>query len=163
MTLPLQPLIVGIDDEPDDIFLLQRLIQKTGVEAAFQPFANGEAAMRALSSLLESDSAMPLPLACFLDVKMAAMTGFDLLRWIRAQRPLDPMPVIMLSSSDDPRDVDTARELGAQAYMKKHPPVAAMRTVIDEARDFALVAPPKKAFLFWTYRFVNPGEPVPVK
>ena len=134
------------------------ILQKTGFEHRFQPFANGEAAISGLSLLLESATAFTLPLVCFLDIKMAAMNGLDVLRLIRSQRAHDAVPVIMFSSSDDPRDVDTARELGAQGYLKKYPSVSAMQTVLQEAREFALLPSPKKTFLQWSYRFVEASD-----
>ena len=158
-----QPLIVAVDDENDDIFFLRHILQKTTFDHRFQPFGNGEAAVVGLSSLMDQTDAFGLPLVCFLDIKMAAMTGFDVLRWIRNQKMLDAVPVIMFSSSDDPRDVDTAKELGAQGYLKKYPTVAAMKTVLDEARDFALLPAPKKSFVQWSYRFVGASDTVTVK
>src|SRR5687767_10993135 len=134
-----QPLIIAVDDEADDVFFLRHILQKTSFEHRFQRFGNGEAAVICLTSMAEQENTSMLPLVCFLDVKMAGMTGLDVLRWIRSQRALDAMPVIMFSSSDDPRDVDGARELGAQGYLKKYPTVAAMQTVLDEAREFALL------------------------
>jgi CheY-like chemotaxis protein len=94
---------------------------------------------------------------------MAGMTGFDVLRWVRSQPALDPMPVIMFSSSDDPRDVDGAREFGAQGYLKKYPTVAAMQTVLDEAREFSLLPGPKKTFVQWSYRFIDSSDAVTAK
>jgi CheY-like chemotaxis protein len=158
-----QPLIVAVDDEADDIFFLRHILQKTNVAHRFQPFGNGEAALAGLSTLLEKQDTFALPLVCFLDIKMAAMTGFDLLRWIRNQKALDVVPAIMFSSSDDPRDVDLARELGAQGYLKKYPSVAAMHTVLEEAREFSLLPSPKKTFLQWSYRFVEASDAVPAK
>ena len=160
----LHPLIVAVDDEADDIFFLRHILQKTGFEHHFQPFSNGEAAISGLSLLLENATSFTLPLVCFLDIKMAAMTGLDVLRWVRAQRGLDAVPVIMFSSSDDPSDVDTARELGAQGYLKKYPTVPAMQTVLQEGRDFALLPSPKKTFVQWSYRFVEASDAaVPAK
>jgi CheY-like chemotaxis protein len=156
-------MIVAVDDEADDIFFLRHILQKTELEHRFQPFGNGDAAVIGLTSLTEVESTLSLPLVCFLDIKMAGMTGFDVLRWIRAQKTLDAMPVIMFSSSDDPRDVDAAREFGAQGYLKKYPSVAAMQTVLDEARAFALLPPPKKTFVQWSYRFVESSDAVAAK
>lgn len=153
------PLIVAVDDEPDDVFFLRRLIGKVGLAHQFQPFANGEAAMVALSAFANGENPT-FPLVCFLDIKMVGMTGFDLLKWIRAQRGLDALPVIMFSSSDHPQDVDAARALGAQGYLKKYPSTDAMRAVLDQARDFAASLPPKKTFVQWSYRFVGSSEPV---
>jgi CheY-like chemotaxis protein len=154
---PTAPLIIGVDDEPDDIFFLRRVIDKTGIPYRFQPFSNGEAAMFALSSVAKGEPRAEAPIVCFLDIKMAAMTGFDLLQWIRAQRTLDSVPVIMFSSSDHPADVDMARELGAQGYLKKYPSVGAMQTVLEQAVEFAQAEPPKKTFLQWSYRFIDSG------
>jgi CheY-like chemotaxis protein len=158
-----QPLIVAVDDEADDIFFLRHILQKTTCAHRFQPFNNGDAALAGLASLIDQETAFGLPLVCFLDIKMAAMNGFDVLRWIRSQKVLDVVPVLMFSSSDDPSDVANARELGAQGYLKKYPSVPAMQTVLDEAKEFALLPAPKKIFLQWSYRFVESNEAVPVK
>ena len=156
----LQPLIVAVDDETDDLSFLRQLLQKTGVAHRFQPFSNGEAAVAGFTSLIGEYPTIALPLVCFLDIKMTAMNGFDLLRWIRSQSALAALPVLMFSSSDDPRNIDTVRELGAQGYLKKFPSISAMQTVLNEASDFALVASEKKTFLQWNYRFVDSGDAV---
>jgi CheY-like chemotaxis protein len=152
---PALPLVIGVDDETDDIFFLRRMIEKTGVPHRFQPYSNCEAAMVALSAVAAGEPSIEPPIVCFLDIKMVGLSGFDLLRWIRAQRGLDAIPVIMFSSSDYPADVEMARDLGAQGYLKKYPSVAAMRTVLDQAIDFSRVLPPKKTFLQWSYRFID--------
>ncbi len=157
--LPL-PLIVAVDDEPDDVFFLRRALEKTKLPHRFQAYSNGEAAMVFLAAAGNGDPS-GLPLVCFLDIKMFAMTGFDLLRWIRGQKGLDALPVIMFSSSDHPEDVQRARELDAQGYLKKYPSVEAMLTVLNEAREFAAAAPPKKTFLQWHYRFIDSNAPIP--
>lgn len=163
MNSTLQPLIIAVDDEADDVFFLRHVLQKVGLPHKFQPFSNGEAAMVALSAISTGDASGEFPLVCFLDIKMVGLSGFDVLRWIRSQRGLDSLPVIMYSSSDHPQDVDTARELGAQGYVKKYPSVSAMQTLLDEAREFAATVPPKKTFLQWSYRFVDASDAVPAK
>jgi CheY-like chemotaxis protein len=161
---PALPLVIGVDDEPDDIFFLRRMIDKTGVAHRFQPFSNAEAAMIALSAVAGGDARAEPPVVCFLDIKMVGLSGFDLLRWIRTQRGLDMVPVIMFSSSDYPADVEMARDLGAQGYLKKYPSVAAMGTVLEQAIEFAQMVPPKKTFLQWSYRFIDsPNGAVAVK
>ena len=163
MTSTLQPLIIAVDDEADDVFFLRHILQKVGMPHRFQPFANGEAAMVALSAFANGESSDNFPLVCFLDIKMVGLSGFDVLRWIRSQKGLDALPVIMYSSSDHPQDVDTARDLGAQGYVKKYPSVSAMQTLLDEAREFAATVPPKKTFLQWSYRFVDASDAVAAK
>ena len=163
MNSMLQPLIVAVDDEADDVFFLRHIINKSGLAHRFQAFANGEAAVNGLAALSSEVNAFALPLVCFVDIKMAAMNGFDLLRWIREQRTFDALPVIMFSSSDDPRYVDNARELGAQGYLKKYPSSTAMKSILEESRDLALLPAPKKSFVQWNYRFIDCSDAVPAK
>jgi len=158
MSSPLHPLIIAVDDESDDIFFLRRTIGKVGLPHQFQPYTNGEAAIMALTEFGSGAITTHFPLVCFLDIKMIGISGFDILKWIRTQQGLDALPVIMYSSSDHPEDVDLARELGAQAYVKKYPSAPAMRILLEEARDFGMTVPPKKTFLQWHYRFVDAGD-----
>lgn len=149
------PLIVAVDDELDDVFFLKSIIKRGGTPHRFQHFSNGDAAVAALSSLLAGQSNLSFPLVCLLDIKMTGMTGFDVLKWIRGQKVFDALPVIMFSGSDDPRDLANARELGAQSYVKKYPSPEAMKTLLEEAENFASLGPPKKVFLQWHYRFIG--------
>jgi CheY-like chemotaxis protein len=159
----LQPLIAAIDDENDELLFLRHLLQKTAFAHRFQPFGNGEAALSGFASLLEHENSFGLPVICFLDGKMPAMSGFDVLRSIREKKALDGVSVFMLSSSDDPNDVDRAREFGAQGYLRKYPSAAAMQTILDEASEFALLGIPRKTFVQWNYRFVESCDAVPAK
>jgi CheY-like chemotaxis protein len=159
-TLHPHPLIIAVDDEADDLFFVRHLIGKTGMSHRFQSFTNGDAAIIGLTALIEQNDGLAFPLVCFLDIKMPGINGFDLLKWIRGQKALDIMPTIMFSSSDDPRDIDQAREVGAQGYLKKYPTKEAMRTTLEEAREFSLLPPPKKIFLHWSYRFIDTGPGV---
>ena len=63
----------------------------------------------------------PLPHVILLDLKMPRVDGFEFLRWLRteAPRPLRLLPVIVMSSSDEPRDVRRAYELGVNSYLCK--------------------------------------------
>jgi CheY-like chemotaxis protein len=149
------PVIVAVDDEMDDIFFLKSIIKRGGTLHRFQHFSNGDAAVAALSALLSGDSQLTFPLVCLLDIKMTGMSGFEVLKWIRSQKRLDALPVIMFSGSDDPRDLENARELGAQSYVKKFPSPEVMKMLLEEAENFASLEPPKKVFLQWHYRFIG--------
>jgi CheY-like chemotaxis protein len=61
----------------------------------------------------------PVPDLLLLDLKMPRMDGFEVLRWIRQQPGLSPLRVVMLTSSEDIRDVNVAYRLGANSFMVK--------------------------------------------
>lgn len=126
--------IFAVDDEEDDRRIFARLLEEPGLEYPCRFFANGGEIIDALLKVLRG---APPPLACFIDIRMAGMSGFDVLRWIRCQDALDCVPVIMLSSSEDPQKLMEARDVGAQCYVGKFPTASELRTIITEAQRYA--------------------------
>jgi CheY-like chemotaxis protein len=57
----------------------------------------------------------------FLDIKMPRRDGFEALRWIRQQAALRDLNVVVLSGSDEPKDIARAKELGANRFLTKYP------------------------------------------
>ena len=131
---PPDRLIFAVDDAAGDLLLLAKLLDQPGLPYPCRLFASGEKLMDALLHVLRG---APVPLVCFIDVKMAGMSGFDVLRWIRCQGVLDSVPVIMLSGVDDPQHLHEACGVGAQCYARKFPSAAQLRNLIDEARRYS--------------------------
>src|SRR5262245_32152838 len=94
--------ILAADDEEDDIALMRLLFRKAGVSHPLQVYRHGEDVIAALGEWLRRSTTTAPPLVCFLDVKMPAMNGHDVVRWIRKEPRLDSMSVVMLSSSEHP-------------------------------------------------------------
>ena len=61
----------------------------------------------------------PFPDMVLLDIKMPMTDGFDVLRWIRHQPTIAKLCVVMLTSSDEIRDVNLAYQLGANSFLVK--------------------------------------------
>jgi two-component system response regulator len=70
-----------------------------------------------------------------LDIKMPVMSGFEFLAWLRQQDRFRELPVLMLSSSDDPRDMARAKELGANGYLVKFVGFIGVANAITETLD----------------------------
>jgi CheY-like chemotaxis protein len=122
-----------VDDEPEDRTAFAQLLKCAEEEYVAQLFARGEDLIDALLRVLRGAAA---PLVCFVDVKMAGMSGFDVLRWIRCQQALADLPVVMLSSADDPDKLVEAKRVGAQCYIVKFPTVSQLRELLREAERF---------------------------
>lgn len=116
------PVIAIADDDPNDVFILRRLLIKAGVPNPLRVFEDGEDLVAYLKVCADKKSDESLPGLVFLDIKMPRLDGFEVLRWIRNQSVLQALPVVILSGSDEPRDLKRARELGASHYLIKHPP-----------------------------------------
>jgi len=54
-----------------------------------------------------------------LDLHLPKCDGFDVLQWMRGQPDFRPPIIVVLTSSTDQRDVEKARELGADSYFRK--------------------------------------------
>lgn len=135
--------VFAVDDEPEDRATLLRLFAAPGLEYPCRCFGAGEEMIDALLHVLRG---APPPLICFIDVRMTGLDGFDVLRWIRCQRSLDQVPVVMLSSADDPAKLCEARDVGAQCYLAKFPSAAQLHAVMLEAQRFGAGGMPGTQF-----------------
>jgi len=61
----------------------------------------------------------PLPMMILMDLKMPVMDGFEVLAWLRSKPGIKVIPTIVFSSSDLPKDITRAYELGANSFMTK--------------------------------------------
>jgi len=115
--------ILVAEDSEDEFFLLNRHFKSASAqpEAELRRAHDGEEAIHYLQGRGEfaDREAYPIPTVLLLDVKMPRKNGFEVLAWVRAHEQLGNLVVVMLSSSDDPRDVDQAYRLGANSYLAK--------------------------------------------
>src|SRR3954462_13876318 len=102
-----QVLILVADDDSQDTLLLQLAVQRANLGLQLQTVSDGEQAIDYLlgRETYQDRSAHPFPRFLLLDLKMPKMNGFEVLDFVRKQPGLRQIPVIILSSSDDPRDI----------------------------------------------------------
>lgn len=112
--------ILLVEDSADDSFIFERTLKKSGIESRLFCVSHGTAAVDYLKrSIIEKDSASPRPDIVFLDLKLPQLSGFDVLKWIREQKFVPPVHVIVLSGSDEVRDQRLSLELGAAEFFTK--------------------------------------------
>jgi DNA-binding response OmpR family regulator len=117
--------ILLVEDDPNDVFLIQRAFTKANMSSPIQTVSDGEQAMAYLSGegQFQDRARFPLPGLILLDLKLPRKSGLEVLTWIRAQPgSVRRVPVIMLTSSRQSSDVNRAYDLGANSYLVK--PVA---------------------------------------
>lgn len=106
--------ILLVEDDPNDIFLIERACKRAGLNWNLIVAADGEEASRILTE--NGD----LPEILLLDLKLPRKSGLELLSWIREQpSPLKRLPVVMLTSSNQTVDINLAYDLGANSYLVK--------------------------------------------
>jgi CheY-like chemotaxis protein len=113
--------VLLVEDDLNDIFLVKRAFKLARLETPLQVVTDGEDAVHYLKGegKYADRQAHPLPKLIVMDIKMPRLTGFEVLEWIKRDGPLRRIPIVIVSSSDRPDDINRAYELGANAYMIK--------------------------------------------
>ena len=107
MTEP--PLILVADDDEDILALLSLQLRRLGYRVA--QAADGE---EALEQIAQTQPALVL-----LDVMMPRMSGYDVLRQLRAAAPTAELPVVLISARAHPPVAAASLDAGADAYLTK--------------------------------------------
>lgn len=115
--------ILLAEDNPDDAFIFKIMFGRAKVPHTLNIVQDGQQAIDWLDGKAGYDDRerFPLPEILLLDLKMPIRNGFEVLEWVRAQPQFEKLQVIVLSSSDDNRDVKRAYQLGATNYFVKSP------------------------------------------
>jgi CheY-like chemotaxis protein len=130
--------ILVIDDEDDALLVVCRALDQARVPHPIVTFSSGRAARDWFASRIASGPAAAKPILCLLDVRMPEFSGYDLLQWIRQQRALDDLVVVMLSQIDEAGDMQKALKLGAHSYLLKYPVSQTLGSLARYAAEHAL-------------------------
>jgi two-component system response regulator len=129
--------ILLVEDNPDDVeltlrafrksnFLNEIIVARDGIEALEYLFATGK---------YEARDASSLPQVVLLDLKLPRMDGLQVLERVRANPRTKMLPVVILTSSTEPRDLVGGYSLGANSYIRK--PVD-FQEFVDAVRQLGL-------------------------
>jgi CheY-like chemotaxis protein len=113
--------ILLVEDDANDTLLLQRTFDQFNLAKQVQVVANGEQAIAYFDGRdpFAEREKHPLPTVVFLDLKLPGISGFEVLTWLRQQRRLNDVRVVVLTGSKKSLDVYRAYELGANSYLVK--------------------------------------------
>ena len=134
------PPILVADDDAQDTLLLRLAVERAKVAVAVRSVTDGEQAIDYLLGRkgYEDRQAHPFPRFLLLDLKMPKMNGFEVLDFLRRQPGLRQLPVIILSSSDDPRDIRRAYDSGANSYLCKPHSSEGLGELLKALQDYWL-------------------------
>jgi CheY-like chemotaxis protein len=116
---PNLPPYVIVDDCDDDTFLLRHRLREGGVTNPIHAFGSPAAALAFLRSVRNRHE---LPAILFTDIRMPVDCGLALISAIREHREWDGIRIAVMTTSNDPVDLQRALENGANAYLIKFPP-----------------------------------------
>ena len=138
---PQQIHLLLVEDDDLDVMNVHRALGQAAEIASITVCRDGLEALRMLRS-----GELPLErLVIIADLRMPRMSGLDLLKELRSDARLKRMPVVVLTTSDDPLDRDAAFCLGAAGYFVKPAAPGRFRQIMDAMRSYWSVgefAPP---------------------
>jgi CheY-like chemotaxis protein len=118
MTMPVT--IIMVEDDEGHARLIEKNIRRAGVTNEIVPFQDGTSA---LAYLLGPDGSgrnnAGRPLLLLLDLNLPDMTGVDILKVVKENEHLKRAPVVILTTTDDQREIQRCYDLGCNVYITK--------------------------------------------
>ncbi len=118
MTVPVT--IVMIEDDEGHARLIEKNIRRAGVNNEIVPFRDGTGA---IDYLFGADGTAVVnrgkPLLILLDLNLPDMTGIDILKRVKENEHLKRIPVVVLTTTDDKREIQRCYDLGCNVYVTK--------------------------------------------
>ena len=113
--------ILLIEDNPSDIDLTKRALEKGRIANALMVVSDGQEALDYLFGTGEyaGRDSSDFPALTLLDLKMPKVSGLDVLRRIRSDSRTRRMPVVILTSSREEQDIAAGYDLGVNSYILK--------------------------------------------
>lgn len=135
--------VLLVEDNPDDVLLTHRAFTQSGIANEIVTARDWDACR---AQLLPDDGGIALrPVLVMLDINLHRVGGLEVLRLIRADQRTSSLPVIMLTTSREERDIAESYRLGANGFVRKPVGLAEFRAVIAAVGDYWLrvnVPPP---------------------
>jgi len=110
-------MILLVEDDPDHEALAIRALRKANVANEIQVAHDGAEALEYLNGA--ANGTKTFPQLVLLDLKLPKVEGLEVLRNIRASEKTALLPVVVLTSSDEERDIVSSYRLGVNSYIRK--------------------------------------------
>lgn len=152
--------ILMVEDNAEDILLVQRAFIEAALLNPLHVVHDGEEAIAYLRGVGKYANRVshPLPDLLLLDLKLPRKDGFQVLNWVRSQPGLSRIRIVVLTISEQLRDVNRAYQLGADSFLVKPSDFQQVVSLVKTLRHYWITAS-KGPELSLTGRI----EPMPAK
>lgn len=141
-------LILLVEDNPSDVDLTKRALEKRHISNALLVAEDGKEALDYLfaEGVHAGRNVTDLPTLVLLDLKLPRVDGLEVLRRVRADPRTKRLPVVILTSSNEEQDLAASYDLGANSYIRKPVDFAKFAEAIEYLGLYWLVLnePPPK-------------------
>jgi two-component system, chemotaxis family, response regulator Rcp1 len=110
--------ILLIEDAESDVLLIREALEQAGLEFELHVLGDGEKALEFIAKI-DNDETAPRPRLIILDLNLPKVSGGHVLARVRQGSRLSPVPVLVLTSSDSPKDKAEIAQFAATRYFRK--------------------------------------------
>ncbi|AVH70578.1 response regulator [Nostoc sp. 'Lobaria pulmonaria (5183) cyanobiont'] len=115
------PLLLIVEDSNEDFEVLQRFLKRSSIAVPIQRCINGEQALAFLyrtGNYVDRETA-PRPGLIMLDLNLPGTDGREVLRRIKQDDNLNMIPVVVFTTSNNPKDIEVCYRYGVNSYIVK--------------------------------------------
>ena len=130
--------ILVVEDSPEDWKIMQRAIGRSNLKNKITRVADGDEALDYLyrrGAWIDASKA-PRPGIILLDLNLPGMDGREVLSEIKSAPVLCTIPVVVLTTSKDERDIESCYALGANSYINKPVDMEGFLTALARLKDY---------------------------
>jgi CheY-like chemotaxis protein len=132
------PLILYAEDNPDHAELVMRGLSRASAPPRVVHIVDGEAAMDYLERSAAGDAGVERPRLVLLDLRLPKLDGLEVLAKIKASAALSEIPVVILTTSNNARDVQRAYQHRANSYVVKPTEFSALSALLRDLSAYWL-------------------------
>jgi DNA-binding response OmpR family regulator len=110
--------IALIEDAESDVLLIREALEQAGLKFDLRVMGDGEEALEFIAKI-DNDETMPLPRLIILDLNLPKVSGNQVLERVRQSSRCGSVPVLVLTSSDSPKDKAEIAQFTATQYFRK--------------------------------------------
>ena len=130
-----QGTLLVVEDNDDDFLFTERAFKKSRFANPLVRTRNGEEALDYLYQRGQFADA-PRPAMMLLDLNMPGINGYTVLEKMKSDASLRSIPVVVLTTSDDPRDIEKCYDIGANSYVHKPVDLPGFIEAIARLKDY---------------------------
>jgi CheY-like chemotaxis protein len=133
-----QPIILLAEDSEDDVRMFRRAFTQAAIAAPLHVVSDGEETIAYLSGddKFAHRVEYPLPDLLLLDLKMPRKDGFEVMAWLRTHPTLCPLRTVVLTASEDMREIIRAYAFGANSFLTKPVNFTEFKETLQEMFNF---------------------------
>lgn len=111
--------IIVVEDDDGHATLVERNLRRAGLDNPIVRLRDGQEALDYFFAPREDGPAPTSDVVLLLDINMPKVDGVDVLRQLKADARTTMVPTIMLTTTDDPREIERCYQLGCNVYVTK--------------------------------------------